>query len=90
MFRKISPQKVQHATGYVIQVANRNSVEYLDGEFRAVIEVDFGVVVSVFQDSIQVFASNGKIISPDASQKADLLSKVVAGLQAMGSNVDLC
>jgi hypothetical protein len=48
MFTKLAPQKVKHSDGYLVQVANRQCVEYVEPHRKAMIEVDFGNSVGVY------------------------------------------
>ena len=48
-------QKVQNEAGHVVQVADRFYVEYLKPNLRAVVNVDFGVHVDVYKDSLHFY-----------------------------------
>jgi hypothetical protein len=82
MFRKLAPQKVQHSDGYVVQVADRTHVEYIDGVKRAVVEVEFAPIVGVYRSTLEIFN--------EARTTSDVvLGRIVAGLEAMGCEVEL-
>lgn len=83
MFRKLAPQKVQHSDGYVVQVADRTHVEYIEGAKRAVVEVEFAPVIGVYRNTLQP-------CDEIETEREVILDRIVAGLQAMGCKVELC
>jgi hypothetical protein len=90
MFTKLAPQKVRHSNGYVVQVANRESVEYLEAGRRAVVGVDFAATVGVYAKTLKEWITpEGKMEMTDLDQ-AEILRRIVAGLEAMGSTVEVC
>lgn len=90
MFKKITPQKVESSDGYVVQVANRNHVEYLENARKADVEVDFGITVGVYSETLRGWLDVSGQSPITASEKRVILSRIVAGLEAMGSKVELC
>jgi hypothetical protein len=90
MFTKLAPQKVRHSSGYVVQVANRESVEYLEAERRAVIGADFGVTVGVYANTLKEWLIPEGKMEMTALDQAEIVRRIVAGLEAMGSTVEVC
>ena len=88
MFQKISPQKVQHSDGYLVQVADRYAVEYLDENYVACIDVDFGETVGVYFRSLVVKNKSGDDIELSKDEYSKILERVVSGIEAMGSTVE--
>lgn len=88
MFKKISPQKVQHSDGYTVQVADRYTVEYFDEHCRARIEVDFGESVGVYFRTLLVKDNNGAELNLSLSESDIIFDRIVAGIKAMGSSVE--
>lgn len=89
MFRKVSPQKIQHSDGYVVQVADRYSVEYLDENYRASVNVDFGPAnVGVYLHSLVVKGRSGTEVHLCSIECDKVFERIVAGLEAMGSPVE--
>ena len=87
-FTLLSPQKTRNSEGYIVQVADRHSVEYIgDGE-SYVVSVDFGVTVGLYAATL---AKAGGVaqspIPPD--ERLTIVSRIKAGLEAMGSKVDV-
>lgn len=83
MYRKITPQKVQHPDGYIVQVADRSHVEYIEGTNCAVVEVEFSSVTGVYKNTLKVW-NESKV------EREVILGRIVAGLKAMGCKVELC
>ena len=81
MFEKIAPQKVRHKTGYIVQVGSRHSVEYIDDQLFASVEVEFAPKVTlVYEKTLKGSA---------VSDHQEILNRIAAGLVAMGCNVEL-
>lgn len=87
MFRSLTPQKVCHSSGYVIQVFDRYHVEYIDGSKVAKVEVDFGPIVGIYRTSLQQWDSGELIYDKD---KEIILDRIAKGLQFMGSRTEIC
>jgi hypothetical protein len=90
MFTRLAPQKVRHSSGYVVQVADRESVEYLESDRRAVVAVDFGTTVGVYANTLSEWITptgKGQMVT---SERAEIVQRIVAGLEAMGSAVQVC
>jgi sporulation-control protein spo0M len=83
MFHTLAPQRVHHDDGYIVQVADRHHVEYLDGSQRWVVEVEFAPVVGIYRDTLGSERSS-------ATDFDTVLRRIAAGLEAMGSNVEVC
>jgi uncharacterized protein YciU (UPF0263 family) len=90
MFKKINPQKVESSDGYTVQVADRNHVEYLETARKADVEVDFGITVGVYARTLRGWMDGSGLSPIKVSEKALVLKRIVAGLEAMGSKVELC
>jgi len=90
MFTKLAPPKVRHSSGYVVQVANREAVEYLEAERRAVVGVDFGITVSVYANRMKEWLVSGGSSEMSAGDRTEIVRRIVAGLEAMGSKVVVC
>lgn len=81
-FRRLSPQKVVHSLGYIVQVYDRTTVEYFDQDTRALVEVDFGSSVGIYIKSIRVFNDSQKTFN--SREKRLILDRIAAGLEEMG------
>jgi len=91
MLKKTSPQKViDDDLGYVIQVADRYHVEYLERHRRAIVEVDFGPVVGIYRDTLKAWVTSVGNCSMSDDERDTVLSRVEGALQFMGSKVEFC
>ena len=87
MLTRIAPQKVQDATlDYVVQVADRFSVEYVEASRVIRVEVDFGPTIGVYKDSIAK-SPDGKALTN--VEETVILARVVEALQFMGSKTEI-
>ena len=87
MFKSLSPQKVIHSSGYLVQVYDRYHVEYEEGSKKAKVEVDFGPVVGIFKASLIRWENGQPMIEIDKSKIIDRVSKA---LNFMGSKTEIC
>ncbi|HET8941681.1 MAG TPA: hypothetical protein VFN13_06825 [Rudaea sp.] len=90
MFHKVAPQQAQDDSGAVVRVIDREHVEWLKGPMSAIVEVDFGRDVGVFCSTLVCFVSSVEIKESSIPDKALIIDQIVAGLEAMGSKVELC
>lgn len=89
-FHAITPQKVQHASGYIVQVADRYSVDCIEAGLTWRITVDFGQSVGLYKQSIRCFDAAGKAVLFDSAAADAAAQKIAQGLQAMGSKTEWC
>ena len=90
MFQIISPQKVQHSDGYIVQVADRYALEYLDKNYQARVEVDFGTNVGVYRDSLHILTMDGGAVQIDTVERETIFRRIISGIEAMGNKVEIC
>ncbi|MGH8020917.1 MAG: hypothetical protein ACREIA_22065 [Opitutaceae bacterium] len=91
MFKRISPQKVQHSTGYFVQVLDRETIEYIDGGTHVTVQVDFGPTVGVYKQTLRKLERDGGqsgLLSEDDRER--FFGRIVDGLNAMGCAVEIC
>src|SRR3979411_2730623 len=84
--------KVKHSDGYLVQVANRQCVEYVEPHRKAMIEVDFGNSVGVYIETLNGWLSEAGISPMSATDRERVISGIVAGLDACAcrkSNPDI-
>ncbi|MDR1304569.1 MAG: hypothetical protein LBK76_05020 [Verrucomicrobiales bacterium] len=90
MFKKHGPQKVQHIIdNYIVQTRDRYTVEYLKDNKKVTIGVDFGFIIYVFQGSMRGWL-NLKEYAMGQDEQIIVLGRIVAGLNAMGCEVEVC
>ena len=91
MFTRLAPQKVKHSDGFVVQIANRHSAEYIESSRRATISVEFGAWVCVYENTLSAWSSDAGGSSMSATDRERVARRIVAGLEAMGGRpVKLC
>lgn len=88
MFTMLGPQKVQHDSGYVVQTGDRYHLEYLEGERVAVVEVDFGSVISIYVDRI-AWKTPSNALPITWQEKAKIVERVVAVLRFQHERFEL-
>src|SRR6202022_2218613 len=76
--------KVKHSDGYLVQVANRRCVEYVEPHRKARIGVVLGIWVGVFWEPHTGGLSEVGISPMRATDRERVISGIVAGLEAMG------
>ena len=74
--------KVKRSDGYLVQVANRQCVEYVEPHRKAMIEVDFGNSVGVYIETLNGWLSESGISRMSATDRERVISGIVVGLEA--------
>jgi len=90
VFKKLGPQKVQHVDGYIVQIADRSTVEYIEGKRLASIEVDFASVTGVYKKTLRGCGSSENADQMGHEEGEVVLQRIIAGIRAMGCNVEVC
>jgi hypothetical protein len=92
MFTQLAFQKVRHRDGYVVQIANRESVEYIEAGRRATIFADFSRMVILHIRTLDGWFTDDGTVPMSPSDRIRATQGIIAGLEAMGSNpvVELC
>jgi hypothetical protein len=90
LFTRLSPQKVRSDIGYIVQIGSRTSVEYLAQGRKVTVEVDFADTVGVYVKTLSGWIGKSGSSLMNDNEKKEIISRIVAGLKAMGSNVELC
>ncbi len=89
MFKRLRPQKVQHASGFIVQMAGRYSVEYLENGRLAKITVDIGIpTLAVFRDTLTPWIlADGTTIPMTEPERLRVLDNIGQGLAFMGVKI---
>ena len=72
----------------MVQVASRNSVEYLEARRKAVVEVDFGSTVGIYVNTLKDWVGQNGNVAMDVAERNEIIRRISAGLNAMGSVVE--
>ncbi len=89
MFTQLTPQKIQHDSGYIVQTGGRFSLQYLNRDFIADIKVDFGTVTGLYPDSMTV-RKNGITIAPTAQEHEMILGHIIEALGYWNMKYEIC
>ena len=90
MFTRIAPQKVQHSSGYIVQVGSRSSIQYSDNKMRAEIEVDFAPVTGIYPETLVVTGISGEQLVLSEHELEAILQCILKGIAALGINFEVC
>jgi hypothetical protein len=95
MFILIAPQRARHTDGCLVQIANRNLVECIDGENRTTIYAEFvdgpdgiGTSAILYLRTLQM-TGGGSRKDESPAQQAIMLDRIVQGLSALGVGAEL-
>ena len=84
MFQRLAPQRVRHRSGFIVQIASRESVELLQTDGSVVrVEVEFGPVSSLHRATLREEDRTGREVQVTEQRKDELMSQLKAGLEAM-------
>ena len=85
MFNQIAPQRAQHSLGFIVQVGNRYSIQYLERDFMVEIDADLSCTpVPLFIDTLTK-DKTANIPSGLTSDQAEIiLSRIKEGLDCLG------
>ena len=84
-FQRIHPQVAQGSDGCVVRVHDRSHVEYVKGSNRAIVEADFSSTIGIYADTLELFGPP----SQQMLSAKDIISRIVAGMQCLGSRIEL-
>jgi hypothetical protein len=88
MFKKLAPQKAQHKSGYIVQTGGRYTLQYIDGDLLAEVDVDFGPVTTVYPESMRLQKSGTQVpVSPE--QRATITDRMVKVLTFWNMNAQI-
>jgi hypothetical protein len=91
MFWKLAPQKVKSLTGgYIVQIASRHSIEYVESDRTASVEMEIGSVFGIFRDTLTQWNSAAGPTKMSVEEREMVLKRIVAGLRHMGTDSEIC
>lgn len=91
MFQRLAPQRVQHSSGFIVQIADRETVEYLDGARSARITVDFADLTGVYEDTLTDWSlPEGHCLKMTDAERPMVLRNIGDGLAFMGVRFEWC
>ena len=84
MFKKIAPQVAEDSDGFIVQVGGRYTVQYVDGNIQADMEVDFGPTTAIYPSKLKACRKDGTPIELTPDQKSVIVKRIKDGLKALG------
>jgi hypothetical protein len=89
MFKRLGPSKVQHTSGFIVQIADRYTVEYLENDWMAKITMNLGMpTYAVYRDTLTAWTlADGATIPMTDADRPRVLDNIGRGLAFMGVNV---
>lgn len=91
MFNRITPQKVQHHSGYIVQTGSRYSLQYIDGDLSAEVEADFAPVIGLYPNSMTIRCANGSPARTATKEEQELImNRIECALKFLGEKYELC
>ena len=89
MFTRIAPQVAEDSEGFRVQVADRYTVEYVGKALRAQVEVDFGVITTIYPKTLKAHRTSGGSVSMSADEAAEVLRRIQDGLTCLGVRYEM-
>ena len=89
MYTLLSPQKARNEKGAFVQVADRHTVEYVEHNRKAIVEVEFGRPISIYAATLSDWIYDAGHRSMEPTEAAEVVSQMEEGLKAMGSAVEI-
>lgn len=90
MYKRIVPQRVQHTSGYIIQIGSRYSIEYLDGDVTAEIKSDFGPITGIYPNTLVLKNKNGERMSISDEERTLIFNRIKDGMTYLNINYEVC
>jgi hypothetical protein len=88
MFKKITPQRVQHRSGYIVQTGSRDSLRYVNGDLIAEVKADFGQVTAIYPNSLVLRNSEMEVL-PSIEERELILRCITTALDFLGEKYEL-
>lgn len=89
MFTKLTPQRIRHNSGYIVQSGGRFSFQYIDGDLVAEIPVDRAKITGLYPDSMTIHkGSNSE--APTEQVRELILNRIIEGLKFWNMEYEIC
>jgi hypothetical protein len=88
MFKKLTPQRVQHSSGYIVQTGSRDSLQYVNGDLIAEVKADFGQVTTIYPNSLVLRKKEMEVL-PSIEEQELILRCITAALDFLGEKYEL-
>ena len=89
MFKRLGPNKAQHASGFIVQRTDRYTIEYRENDRLAKITTDLGIPTDpLFRDTLTDWIlANGTTIPMTEPERLRVLDAIGQGLAFMGVKI---
>ena len=85
MFQQISPNEVSSAEGFRIKRANRNTLIYIEGNRRIVIEVEPGDGLAIYVSTIRDWIlCDGKVLTVTEEERKEIIDRISRAYSFLG------
>jgi len=89
MFTKLTPQRIKHDSGYIVQTGGRFSLQYMEGDLVAEIKADFATVTGLYPDSLAIRRGSTPEIPTDQMREL-ILTRIIEGLKFWNMKYEIC
>ncbi len=74
----------------MVQILDRETIEYVDGDTHVTVQVEFGLNVAVYKQTLRKLerGGHGSLFTED--EREWVFGRIVDGLKAMGCAVEIC
>ena len=89
MFKRLGPNTVQHASGFIVRITDRYTIEYRENDRLAKITRDIGIPVDpVFRDTLTDWIlADGTTQPMTDAERLRVLENIGQGLAFMGVKI---
>ena len=90
MFKRLGPNKAQHASGFIVQRTDRYTIEYRENGRLAKMTTDLGIPTDpVFRDTLTSWIlADGATIPMTETDRQRVLDNIGRGLAFMGVKIE--
>ena len=89
-FRRVAPQIFRNTDGYTVQIGSRTTMEYLEENRKAIVEVELGPIdTCVYKNRIVGWFSDGPEKPISEAEKDRIVERVASALRFDGSGVQI-
>lgn len=90
MFEKLYPQCVRSTAGFIVQIANCETVEYVEGSRKARISVDFAPLTGIYENSLTDWLVDDAVQPMSPQDRVRVMKGIGEGLTYMGVRFEWC
>lgn len=89
MFSQVGPQAVRHKSGYLIQIHDRESIDYFNGSVAYRFPMEIGRVYGIYGSPV-LDLSAGKIVELDRGVLETIKEQMTEGCHFLGMKIEWC